>query len=160
MTEIDKLVSSYWAIDEASPSGLVFIRRRRGSKSDVGDPACNCVNKRGYYVGMLGGRLLLAHRVVFYLKYGYWSVEVDHIDGNPLNNATDNLRAVSSAENSHNTVGRGYYYHKQSGKYVAYIKLNGKRIGLGSHTSEETARQAYLEGKRKYHPTAPGRCYA
>lgn len=158
--KIEDLIKEYWGLDNTSPTGLVFIQKRRGSKFKIGDVACNCINKRGYYVGMLGGKLMLAHRVVFFLQHNFWPIEVDHIDGNPLNNKISNLRAVTSSENSHNTLGRGYYLHKQTGKYNAYIKIRGMRKSLGLFATSQEARSAYLRAKRELHPTAPGRCYA
>ncbi len=157
---MEDLIKEYWGLCPASPTGLIFIRKRHGSKFKVGDAACNYINNQGYYTGQLGGKSILAHRAVFFLQHGYWPLEVDHIDGNPLNNRTDNLRGVTSSENSHNTLGRGYYLHKQTGKYNAYIKLHGKRKSLGLFATEQEARAAYLSAKRVLHPTAPKRCYA
>ena len=42
------------------------------------------------------------HRLVFLLAHGWLPDCVDHIDGDPSNNAADNLRAASRLQNQHN----------------------------------------------------------
>jgi len=82
--------------------------------------------------------------------------DVDHIDGNKINNNVDNLRWVSHSENQHNRkTAKGYYSDKESNKWVAQIWVNSKKISLGYHYTEEQARQAYLNAKKIYHPSAP-----
>ena len=41
----------------------------------------------------------------------------------------------------------GVYFHKASGKFMAYIKINGKRKFLGYFTTPEEAFQAYKTAK-------------
>ena len=42
------------------------------------------------------------HRVVFLLTQGWLPDCIDHIDGNPSNNAPENLRAATRLQNQHN----------------------------------------------------------
>lgn len=65
--------------------------------------------------------------------------EVDHIDGNSLNNTKDNLRLINRIDNIHNiqvridnksTGVRGISYSKKSGKYVVDFQYNKKRWSL------------------------------
>lgn len=44
----------------------------------------------------------LVHRVVWMMTYGVWPDEIDHIDGNGLNNSLGNIRNVSRSENAKN----------------------------------------------------------
>lgn len=44
------------------------------------------------------------HRVVWLLCHGRWPTQIDHIDGNPLNNRVENLREVSQSENDANRL--------------------------------------------------------
>ena len=77
---------------------------------------------------------------------------IDHIDHNTLNNAFENLRVVTNQVNQFNNhVAKGYSWNKRTGKWEAYIKVNGKQKNLGYHDTEEAARAAYLKGKEKYH---------
>lgn len=85
--------------------------------------------------------------------------EIDHIDGNPLNNRLDNLRVCSHAENmknrrrhSNNSSGfPGVSYHKASGKYQAQIWLNGRNKHLGLFKTPEEAAIAYKNASLKLH---------
>ncbi len=82
--------------------------------------------------------------------------QVDHIDGDRLNNNINNLRWVSTSENQHNRrTAKGYYWNKQANKWYAKIMANKKPIFLGLYDTEEEARQAYLNAKKIHHPTAP-----
>lgn len=97
------------------------------------------------------GHKLYAHRVIWFLVYGKWpDDEIDHIDGNSLNNRLHNLKVVSHIENGRNqkihknnkSGQSGVYYHKQSKKWKANIGVNGKQIQLGYFKDFESARKA------------------
>ena len=107
-------------------------------------------------------RILLLHRVILERVLGRELVkgeEVDHIDCNPLNNCRSNLRLSSHAENMRNvkknrsnTSGyKGVHWSKDSNKWVASIKVDGKRKNLGGYATPEEAYAVYCEAARKYH---------
>jgi predicted GNAT family N-acyltransferase len=78
--------------------------------------------------------------------------QIDHINGNRLDNNINNLRLVSNQQNSFNrTRARGYTWNKRNKNWNAQIMLNGKHIHLGCYTTEDEARKAYLNGKLLYH---------
>jgi len=147
------------AIDRNSPSGLIWINDRKYSKAKAGSAAFTSLNTAGYYRGGCLGRQYLAHRVVFFLYYGFLADEIDHIDGNRKNNIPENLREVSRSENQHNRVASGYCFDRRANAYRAQIRDSGKMIYLGLYGTEEDAKSAYLNAKKKLHPTAPSRCY-
>jgi hypothetical protein len=94
------------------------------------------------------------HRIVAYayleLDINNTKQQVDHIDGNRLNNDVSNLRIVTNQQNSFNRLNiKGY--EPRYGRFRATIKLNGKHIRLGTYDTEEEARQAYLRGKEIHH---------
>src|SRR5690554_2460269 len=89
------------------------------------------------------GRLYCAGPLVWLYKTGGWPQgQIDHIDRNACNQAWNNLRDVTAAENSRNKSmyargkGRGYpgvWFNRQRGIWYAYITYSGKQIHLGYH---------------------------
>ena len=60
------------------------------------------------------------HRVIWLIVYGVWAEEIDHEDGNGLNNKLANLKCVSRIENQRNK--------RLSYKNNSHI-VTGKQIG-------------------------------
>lgn len=77
--------------------------------------------------------------------------QVDHKDGNRLNNQKFNLKICSNEQNSRNsniridnTSGyKGVYWYQQEGKWAAQIHLLDKHYSLGIYSSKIEAAQAY-----------------
>lgn len=86
-------------------------------------------------------------------------VQVDHIDGDRLNNTSKNLRICTNQENNFNkgpnkknTSGyKGVYFSKQSNRWIAQITVNYKSMHVGSFETAEQAAIAYNEASRRYH---------
>jgi len=77
-------------------------------------------------------------------------IEVDHADGNGLNNQRANLRACSTAQNQQNrkrargtSQYKGVLWDRFHDCWKAKIIVNGERIHLGSFESEEVAARRY-----------------
>lgn len=119
------------------------------------------LNKQtGYYQVNLGIGITITeniHRLVMLAFIGLdpdpSKCDVDHIDGNKLNNNLENLRWVTTSENLQNRKAKGW--RKNGSKYLAKIGIDYERIYLGSFDTEEEAHQAYLDNKKIYHPTSP-----
>lgn len=85
--------------------------------------------------------------------------EVDHIDGNSLNNQRKNLRICTRSENAMNTGisktntsgFKGVMWHKRDKAWRAGIKKKGKHIHLGNFKDKEEAIEARRKGEIKYH---------
>lgn len=103
-----------------------------------------------------------AHRIIWMHQTGSFpDHEIDHIDGNGLNNRWDNLRPVNRAENSRNQRLRatntsgivGVSQHKD-GKWHAVITHNYKSIHLGRFLTrrEAAAARAGAEIALGFHP--------
>ena len=110
----------------------------------------------GYNIIQIDNKPIKRHRIIAFaylnLDINNLSLEIDHINGDRLNNNVDNLRIVNHQENMWNRKEtKGYHYHKASNKFKAQINLNDKNIHLGLFTTEEDARQAYLNAKTIYH---------
>jgi hypothetical protein len=85
-------------------------------------------------------------------------LEVDHKDGDGLNNTHCNLRLCSHAENMHNRLKqehssryKGVRWDVAHRKWRSEIKISYKKIYLGYHLSETEAALAYDEAAIKYH---------
>lgn len=110
-------------------------------------------SKLGYNI-IQCGKKLYRHRLMAYTYLGLdienSKLQVDHIDGNRLNNKLSNLRVVNQQQNNWNrTKVKGY---RQIGKkWVAKIYLNGKSICLGTYATEAEARISYITAKLIFH---------
>ena len=73
-------------------------------------------------------------------------LQIDHIDGNKLNNRIDNLQVITAKENRRKSIKRdlptGVVKHHN--KYQAQITKNGKGHYLGKFNTPEEAHQKYL----------------
>lgn len=122
---------------------------RSGQKARVG-----CI-KDGYLVIRVLGRAYRAHRLAWLYVHGHWPAhQIDHIDGDRLNNRLDNLRDVTRAENSQNRETVGVY--RRGNTWRALIAGGGvahkQSVHLGSFKSKQEARAAYLQAKSMMHP--------
>jgi hypothetical protein len=86
------------------------------------------------------------HRFVMNCPAG---MEVDHMDGNGLNNQKANLRICTRRQNSSNRLrrkGSGYKgVHPYDGgkKWIVTITVDYKNINLGMFTCEKAAARCY-----------------
>jgi hypothetical protein len=75
----------------------------------------------------------------------------DHLNHDVLDNRQANLRVCTRAENDRNRQipGKGYSFHKRSGKWQAWVKVDGKSKSLGYYAEEAeaaaVARQARVD---------------
>lgn len=103
----------------------------------AGKEALTATNTDGYRRGILLGRHVNAHQVVWAMTRGKWSIdEIDHINGDPADNRPENLRQVSHAENvknravSDNTFTGQIGITKGSSSDKLRVRLAGKYFGV------------------------------
>jgi hypothetical protein len=116
-----------------------------------------CVNpQNGYYQIRISGKGYKAQRIAWFMVHGEWPPEdVDHIDGDPLNNCMANLRLASRQENCRNRkvvrAGlKGAYLRRRDGWYAAKIRVDRKLIHLGYFPTEQQAHEAYVAAAQTY----------
>lgn len=131
------------------PETGIFIRIGKvGRKGKIGSEM-GCVSGPGYFVIGVAGRPYYAHRLAwFYMTKKWPDGLVDHRDGNPLNNAWENLRCADKSQNAlnarrsvSNTSGfKGVSWHAAGSKWQAHC---GPEY-LGLFDTKEDAHAAYM----------------
>lgn len=135
---------------------------------DAADAAWACsrnwwMTDKGYVRGKRDGRNVSLHREL--LSLGPGDPEVDHINGDPLDNRRDNLRVVTHAQNGQNRrYGYGRYSHHRGVSFdksralrgwkpwIAYCRLNGRMKTLGYFGAEQGAADAAANYRREHMP--------
>lgn len=106
-------------------------------------------NGSGYTMIKIDGQKYKAHRLAWLIMTGEWPEGfIDHKDGNPFNNAFDNLRLCDQTYNNGNRKrNAGKVLPKGvravSGGFQARIKCRGIAKSLGVFSTIEDAARAY-----------------
>jgi HNH endonuclease/AP2 domain len=145
------------------PSTGVFTRRvKTGGRygADVGSVA-GTLNDSGYLLISVQSKQYRAHRLaVLYITGGWPAQEVDHRNGDRLDNRWSNLREVSTQVNSQNrrraqsnskTGLLGASWCARDKRFTARIKVGDKYQSLGRFDTAEKAHAAYVNAKRRLH---------
>jgi len=135
----------YWR-HSGKEIGRIWSYKRNGSEKSY--RTC-WINGRAYYV----------HRLIFLINHGYLPSQIDHVNGDTLDNRICNLRAASNAQNQRNKgampknkVGlKGVSYKKDMHLYRAQISANGKGYHLGYFSTPSKAHEAYKQAARRLH---------
>jgi hypothetical protein len=108
------------------------------------------LGKRGYPTATIKQKHIYLHR--FILELTDPKIQVDHKDGNPLNNLLENLRMCSPGENRRNRK-RGKKAERlnpyksvqltPSGKWCVKINYKNKQLYIGTFETAIEAAQAY-----------------
>lgn len=106
-------------------------------------------------------KTILLHRVIMENKLDRklrQNEDVDHINGNGLDNRRSNLRICTRQQNLANSIKhkkissiyKGVYWYKNYEKWHSSICFNYKRINLGYFNNEIEAAQAYNKAAQLY----------
>lgn len=141
--------------------GKLFWKVARGRIK--ADSEAGTLHSSGYLVVAINNKKHLLHRLVYLLHNGHIPnrLEIDHIDGNRMNNKIENLRAVTKTVNQQNRrSAKGYTWIQRDSKWQVVISVDGKSKYIGRYNTEEEARKAYLKAKQEYHQSTPNDYFA
>lgn len=132
---------------------------RKGRRHGRGASRIGNVRPDGYLLIRVNSKRYYAHRLAWLYMTGEEPPDfIDHVDGNPSNNAWGNLRPATpqlSSYNrgiqSNNSLGYKGVKKTTSGKFAAGIQANKKYIYLGSFSDIREAAEAYLFAALELH---------
>lgn len=115
---------------------------------------CGYAMRNTPMVNWVRGKMSYMHREIIKPPEGF---EVDHINGNRLDNRRSNLRIATRQQNNWNrganknslTGVKGVSMDRATGRFYARIGLNHKTIRLGCFDDVETAKAAYRAAEIK-----------
>ena len=98
------------------------------------------INGTGYYRVSIGGRLEFVHRLVakLYVPNPENKPQVNHKDGNKLNNSAENLEWVTNRENSIHALKNGWMHIEERHQFA---KLNRKQVAFIKSHDEMTRKE-------------------
>lgn len=135
-------------------SGNLYWKVATAHRITVGDVAGCKDTHYGYVLVRIDNVLMQAQRIALRLSgVPIEGLQVDHIDGNPGNNALCNLRAVTQHQNMQNSKKRKSTFTSKwkgvskcsgSSKWMARIYVGGKNLVLGRFSDEREAAEEYM----------------
>lgn len=124
-------------------------------------------DNRGYWrvgITLPSGRFrsIQQHRLIMFILEAEIPDQVDHINGNTLDNREVNLRSCTASENQHNRKTNrnnssgcsGVYWNKGSKKWRSFIYVEGKNVHLGFFFELDDAVAARDAGRLLHHGDA------
>lgn len=141
------------------PHTGLFIRLiANSSRSRIGEIA-GSIKSDGRIIIRVDYKMYKAHRLAWFYMTGAWPADqIDHIDGDPLNNRWGNLRLATNSENHCNKLSplntsgyKGVRFEGRWNLWRAEIKRFGKVHWLGYFGSAEAAFAAYCAAAEIHH---------
>ena len=112
-----------------------------------------------YVTIRINNRHYRAHRLAWLYVTGEWpSGDIDHEDGDGTHNWFENLRDATRTQNNgntrrptNNTSGYKGVVRSHNGKrWVAYIRINGRLLHLGTYDTPQLAHAAYTRAAKAH----------
>lgn len=141
-----------------SPETGVFVWAKSRPACRKGD-ACGRISVQGYHEIRIKGRLWRANRLAFIYMTGQEpsaDLDVDHINGDKLDNRWCNLRVATRSQNMANTAidprntsgAAGVTWDKDRNKWRAQLRVNGRKTNLGRFNTRDEAAAKVEEAAR------------
>lgn len=138
-------------------SDFEFLKQYKWTASRSGKYGCRAVRAFSVLKGKKASTIpILMHRVIMMCPNGF---EVDHVDGDGLNNQKNNLRICSHSQNMRNrrqksqmsSKYKGVSWVKKHGKWLGRLQVGGKIVFNSYFDSQEAAAIAYNESAALHH---------
>ena len=109
------------------------------------------LNNTGYLFVKINYKQYLIHRIIWLLEKGSMPENnIDHINGNRLDNRISNLREADHRKNNGNQdIHRkgalvGAHFNKAVGRWYAVISIKKRKVSLGRCETSQQAHQRYM----------------
>lgn len=145
----------------------VLVRKRASMGNNiyagrlVGNLNAKALGSRNarYITTKIRGQHWCVHKLIYLYHHGYMPEQLDHINGNTLDNRIENLRPATSAENMRNrkifvnnkSGCKGVCWHNRISKWQVSVGVNKKQKHIGYFDDLELAELVALESRDKYH---------
>ena len=139
-------------------TGTLRWRVYRGPRAAAGAEVGH-TNHYGYRMVHADGKMHTVHRVIWLMIYGsYPKHQIDHVDGDRLNNRVSNLRDVLPVQNSKNAKVSdrslsgipGVRWDEKIQKWESVVYVDRKRVRLGNFTGLLDAAAARKSAERNH----------
>lgn len=115
--------------------------------------------KKGYLCVSINSKRYKVHRIIWFMHYGYFPNQIDHINGIRDDNRIENLREATTTQNNHNAKLRkdnisgvkGVCWDNLKQRWIAKLSVNKKRIQIGYFKDLEVAKLEIAKARNKYH---------
>lgn len=140
-----------------NPETGLFTRRINRGKAKAGDVAGG-ITKKGYLKITVDGTQYYAQRLALQYMGLPLGKETDHINGDRTDNRIANLRAVTTIRNQRNTKlrtdnasgYRGVHWLKKQERWEVQMRVEGKRIHLGTYVELDDAIAARIAADKEH----------
>lgn len=147
---------------EYDPDTGIFRWRKAGRGIVRPERIAGHKNVFGYVIIGIDRETYPAHRLAWVYMNGEWPSNLDHINGNKVDNRIANLRQATKRQNAAN-VGRrvdntsgfkGVSFIKRlkgtRNPWLATMAVNGKSTYLGYFETKEAAAEAYMKAAKEH----------
>lgn len=138
--------------------GQLYWKNRTSNRNKLGAKA-GSPDKHGYVNICFNYKKHKMHRIIYLMHHGYLPKEIDHIDGNPQNNAIENLREANRSQQLCNTKLRknnssgikGVCWDKSKQKWLVRVNKDSKNVYMARFDDLELAELVAIEARAKFH---------